>query len=83
MFKLLFWIFVGWLVYYFLFKKNKKVVHEKKEAINEMVFDPCCNTYILKKDAIKVEIKGKTYYFCSEKCLKKFLSEQEEVKSQS
>ncbi len=65
-------LFFGF-IYYYLFKKKDKGFEENKEPVEELVFDEICQTYIRKKDAIKVEINGKTYYFCSKKCLQEFL----------
>lgn len=42
----------------------------------ELVQDPSCQTYIPKRTALKKRIKGKTYYFCTKECLKKFLEEK-------
>lgn len=36
------------------------------------VKDPVCGMYISKEDAIKRQINGQTYYFCSESCAEKF-----------
>lgn len=37
-----------------------------------LVQDPVCKTFIPRKDALKAEKDGKTFYFCSEGCLKQF-----------
>jgi YHS domain-containing protein len=42
------------------------------EGSEEMVKDTECNRYILKKSSKSIEIKGETFYFCSDECLKKF-----------
>jgi len=39
----------------------------------DMVKDPVCNTYIPVENAIKENIEGKTYYFCSPECRDKFI----------
>ena len=46
--------------------------HESSEAIDEMVQDPVCKTYVPMREAEKRVIGGKTHYFCSEKCAKEF-----------
>ncbi len=80
MFKLLLWIGILWTLYWYFFKRKKpKVSRERKQEVTEMVFDPNCNTYIQKKDAIKVEMNGKVYYFCSKKCMEEYFTR---VKSQ-
>ncbi|MGC8602412.1 MAG: YHS domain-containing protein [Desulfomonilaceae bacterium] len=43
-------------------------------TVNQMVKDPVCGTYVLARDAKHVRIKGKTYYFCSDDCLNRFVS---------
>jgi uncharacterized protein len=52
--------------------------HETSEAIDEMVQDPVCKTYVPMREAEKRVIGGKTYYFCSEKCAEEF---EEQVQS--
>ncbi len=37
-----------------------------------MVRDPHCGIFVPRSLALKKVIKGKTYYFCSEECLKSF-----------
>ncbi|MGE5633063.1 MAG: YHS domain-containing protein [Caulobacteraceae bacterium] len=39
----------------------------------DMVLDPVCGMYVNPETAIKQNIDGKTYYFCSENCRKTFL----------
>jgi len=41
----------------------------------ELVKDPYCGTYIPKESALKAQIGGKTYYFCSRKCLEGYREE--------
>jgi len=78
-FKLIFWIVVIYLIYrYFKHKihAKKTVYYSKSEEtegeITEMVFDENCKTYIQKKDAIKVVVNGREYYFCSKECAEEF-----------
>nr|MBF0220842.1 YHS domain-containing protein [Desulfobulbaceae bacterium] len=70
------------VLFYFLFKlvtagKNKPSVnHHDRDAKTPpddiLVEDPFCHTYIPQKEAEKLILKGKPYYFCSKKCLKSF-----------
>lgn len=46
-----------------------------------MVFDENCQSYIRKKEAIKMELNGKTYYFCSKKCVEEFLEKIPKLQS--
>ena len=39
----------------------------------ELVQDPCCQTYIPKRSAIKKNVAGKEYYFCNQDCLRNYL----------
>ena len=39
---------------------------------DEMVIDPQCHVYIPKREAITAKIEGKTVYFCSKECKKKY-----------
>lgn len=41
-------------------------------AGEDLVEDPLCHTYVPVTHARRVEIDGKTVYFCSEKCLKQY-----------
>ena len=43
---------------------------------NEMVMDPYCHIYIPKREAITAKIAGKTVYFCSKECKRKYLEEK-------
>ncbi len=39
-----------------------------------LVQDPVCKTFIPRREALKTVKGGKAYFFCSEGCLKRFLS---------
>lgn len=41
-------------------------------AVDEMVQDPMCKTYIPRRDAHKRVINGITYFFCSSECADRF-----------
>ncbi len=47
---------------------------ERKDRLpgEEMVLDPECNTYVVKHRAVSRRIDGKTYYFCTEACARKY-----------
>lgn len=45
---------------------------EKSPEGEAMVRDPHCGIFVPRSLALKKVIKGKTYYFCSEECLKSF-----------
>ncbi|MDI6777308.1 MAG: YHS domain-containing protein [Syntrophales bacterium] len=50
-----------------------------REAIKgeDLVEDPYCHTYVPLSSAYKVSIKGRTVYFCSQKCFERYRSEKE------
>jgi YHS domain-containing protein len=47
---------------------------EREREPDVLVQDPVCKTFIPRREALKTERDGKTYFFCSEGCLKRFLS---------
>jgi len=59
-------------------KSGKQVDPRTGTITDEMVSDPHCHVYIPKHDAIKTKVGGKTLYFCSKECKKKYLQEQHE-----
>lgn len=38
----------------------------------DLVEDPNCHTYVPVSEAFRVQMDGKTLYFCSEECYRKF-----------
>ncbi|MBI4848284.1 MAG: heavy metal translocating P-type ATPase [Nitrospirae bacterium] len=59
-------------------QKSEVKSEEKKE---EMAKDPICGMVIPKERSIKRESGGRTYYFCSESCVKTFEAPEAELKS--
>jgi YHS domain-containing protein len=47
---------------------------EKDQEPDVLVQDPVCKTFIPRREALKAEKGGASYFFCSEGCLKRFLS---------
>ena len=47
---------------------------DKNREPDVLVQDPVCKTFIPRREALKAEKNGATYFFCSEGCLKRFLS---------
>ena len=47
---------------------------EKNQEPDVLVQDPVCKTFIPRREALRTEKGGTTYFFCSEGCLKRFLS---------
>ncbi|MBN1850417.1 MAG: YHS domain-containing protein [Deltaproteobacteria bacterium] len=74
------------VLFYLLYRVIKifwgatKQVKDKRRptgVIDEMVQDPFCKTYIPRREAIRKNIGGKEYFFCSQECADKFQSENE------
>ncbi|NOR49423.1 MAG: hypothetical protein GQ530_00120 [Desulfuromonadales bacterium] len=72
--RLLLWLIVGFLVYT-VFQAIKQAMlkppappPEKTSRGEEMVRDPECGTYVPRSDAVKLQSKGATHYFCSIDC---------------
>ncbi len=61
-----------------LFKSGvgKKLTTDSKREPEELVQDPCCQTYVSKRIAVRRKIAGKDYYFCGEKCLRNYLEDR-------
>jgi YHS domain-containing protein len=68
------------LVIYFLYRIIRKKFdvsidlrkEDPKNAIDEMVQDPVCRTYVPLRDAHRRVIQGKEYFFCSPACADRY-----------
>jgi YHS domain-containing protein len=58
------------------FEQTRIRAEENSAGINEMVRDPVCGLYIPSDGAVGLVNKGKTIYFCSEKCRQRFVNNQ-------
>jgi YHS domain-containing protein len=47
---------------------------EKNQEPDVLVQDPVCKTFIPRREALRADKDGATYFFCSEGCLKRFQS---------
>ena len=65
--------FLLMLFFYYRNYKKRKLNRKEKVRITEMVKDEVCGVYLPKDEALKVEIAGKVYYFCSQECKNAFL----------
>jgi YHS domain-containing protein len=80
----MFRFFVFIILIYFLYKiiktvrqtkpaENKNYQFKSSEAGREdLVEDPVCHTYVPLSQAVKKEISGNDYYFCSKQCSEKY-----------
>lgn len=58
-----------------LFGKSGHISKGRADGvIDDMVQDPCCKTYIPRREAIKRVLGGKEIFFCSKECADKFES---------
>ena len=60
--------------------KIEEVISATSKAIAEMAKDPICGMVIPKNRSIKKEVGGRTYYFCSENCVRTFEAPEAELK---
>ncbi|MBU4490910.1 MAG: YHS domain-containing protein, partial [Euryarchaeota archaeon] len=61
--------------------KMEGLVSATSKAIGEMAKDPICGMVILKERSIKRDVGGRSYYFCSENCVRTFEAPEAELKS--
>jgi YHS domain-containing protein len=47
---------------------------ERDPEPDVLVQDPVCKTFIPRREALRADKGGETYFFCSEGCLKRFQS---------
>jgi len=66
-------VFLLLLFWYYKNYKKRKLNQKEKIRITQMVRDEVCGVYLPKEEALKVVIKDKVYYFCSEECKDAFL----------
>jgi uncharacterized protein len=55
--------------------RSEQVNRKKDDGVitAELVEDPVCHTYCPKNEALMASMDGKSYYFCSEECKRKFI----------
>jgi YHS domain-containing protein len=64
---------VYWIIKQALFPKRQKTRNFRGEG-ETLVQDPVCKCYVPQSQAVRIEFKGKRFFFCSEECHKKFLA---------
>lgn len=57
---------------FFKRSKKKKDKPHPQAALQEMKKDPVCGTYIPENQAVKLQVKKETLFFCSEECKKEY-----------
>lgn len=68
------------LLYYFLRKAFREIGGSggvlsssgNQASKNQMVQDPVCRVFIPRGDAVREEVGGQTYFFCSRVCADRF-----------
>ena len=83
--RLILYAILGFAIYYLLRGLSKGTPktppspqNHPSEKGKELKMDPVCGTYIPEDTPYRVNYKGKTNYFCSEKCMKTFQKKIEE-----
>jgi YHS domain-containing protein len=74
MFRLLFYLVIGYALYQliksFLRKKTTEIPRRTGEV--ETFQDPVCGVYVTREDAVIGKLNGERIYFCSTECLEKY-----------
>ena len=79
MFRFVVFIFLILILYsilHFLIKDMPSARKRRDSGPEELVQDPCCQTYIPKRSAMKKRVGGRDLYFCSQECLNRFLESE-------
>lgn len=56
--------------------KNNADLDSPKDGSDVLMEDPVCKKLVPKGQAVKLDYKGDTIYFCSEECCKKFSTDK-------
>ncbi|MFO0752048.1 MAG: heavy metal translocating P-type ATPase [Thermodesulfovibrionales bacterium] len=59
----------------------KETIALTAKAVGEMAKDPVCGMVVPKDRSLKREVAGRTYYFCSENCVRTFEAPETELKA--
>jgi YHS domain-containing protein len=68
------WLFRRLLVSLLGTAKKNQPTGNSTIASNQMVKDPVCGMYMDSRLAVRLESKRENFYFCSEECKNKYLS---------
>jgi uncharacterized protein len=80
-FKLIFYLLISYLIYLFVRlvfagPRRSQTRRPPQKISGTMVKDEFCNTYIPREEAIREQLDGKDYFFCSQECRRKFLDQK-------
>lgn len=58
-------------------QKYRQMDGRQKPAVRgeDLVEDPYCHTYVPTSNAYKINVSGKTLYFCSKRCFEEFTAD--------
>lgn len=59
-------------------KHAKPSTGTRKEISGQTVKDPQCGTYVATSIAVPLQVKGKTYHFCSTQCRDEYLKDSDQ-----
>lgn len=77
-------LYIGYRLIIANFRKTKSSDDESSRKKSDgsitdvLVEDPTCHKLVPREQAIKTEIDGTTYYFCSRECCDKFTADHKE-----
>lgn len=74
MFRLLFYLVIGYALYRLikgLFRKSSTEIPRRTGEV-ETFQDPVCGVYVTREDAVIGKLNGERIYFCSTECLEKY-----------
>jgi len=81
--RLILFIVLGSILYYVLHSLMRDVPSltkktDGRDEPEELVQDPCCQTYIPKRSALKKKVAGRVLYFCGQECMERYFRKGKE-----
>jgi uncharacterized protein len=69
------WLFQRIMSFFLGASKNKRTKGNSASPSSHMVKDPICGMYMDARLAVRLDKKSEEFYFCSEECKQKYLSD--------
>jgi YHS domain-containing protein len=66
-------VLILYYLLHFFIKDMPSARGRRDPGPEELVQDPCCQTYIPKRTALRKRVGGRDLYFCNQECFKRFL----------